>query len=119
MKKLIAGLLFLLFTTTATAADLRFVWTYGGDVITGFTIYERTVDGKVVVIPDIPPGSREATATVDVDIGECKTYFMTAKNSTIESLPSEALGWCNDTELPDLILRPGSVFNLNITVPQQ
>lgn len=110
-------LIVLFFTSIVNGDTLRFAWDYS-ETIDNFTIWERTAEGQVAALENIPPAAREATFDNAFATGQCRTYYIVANKGSISSLPSNAASWCKDTELPPMFVRPGQVINLTIEVTE-
>ena len=115
MKNLcVVVLLVCLLPALAAAKKLQVTFEYTGDA-DGFTLWERTDGGKVEAVSG--PGDARRMQWELADPGtDCRTYFLTAMHSGVESLPSNAVAWCPETQLPDMVVRPGQAVNLRIEV---
>ena len=112
---LMIAIVLAMFSGQALAAKrLEVTFTYNG-VADGFTLWERTDGGKVEAVSG--PGDARRMQWELADPGtDCRTYFLTAMHDGVESLPSNAVAWCPETQLPDMVVRPGQAVNLRIEV---
>lgn len=95
---------------------------YEGDLteIDGFIAWERTQGGMVAKVENIEPTALASVSfqdTLPAD-GSCRTYFVTTVKDFVYGNPSNVAGWCPDVNLPDMVVRPGDVINLRITIEQ-
>jgi len=99
---------------SAAALQLEVTFEYTG-AADGFTLWERTGGGKTEVVSGAGDVRQMQWDLADPGTA-CHTYFLTAVSGGIHSEPSNAAAWCPETQLPDMIVRPGQAINLRIEV---
>ena len=99
-----------------SAATLQAAFQYPEEInVTEFRMFERTEEGAIQVA-SVAGTERAMTWEQEFDDTVCHTYFMTSVVGELSSQPSNPYGWCPETVLPSVIVRPGNKIQFTIEV---